>query len=148
MSVNRLEKRYIRGPLQRWGDWPFLRYTIVGGLSFSLNIGLTMFLHEIFGVAEQIAFAIALVTVFIINFVLARQVIFNADGLIYPQFIRFIGTSIVVRGGEYVLFLTLLSLTDVNYIIIVTFVSIISFILKFFVYKILVFKPETKEMNL
>ena len=146
--MNRIEKRYIRGPLQRWADWPFLRYTIVGGLSFLLNIGLTMLLHEFFGVAERVAFAIALVTVFIINFLLARRVIFNADGLIYPQFISFVGTSIMVRGGEYTLFVTLLSFTGINYVIIVAFVSIVSFILKFFVYKTLVFKTKIKEMKL
>ena len=147
MSVNRLEKRYIRGPLQRWGDWPFLRYIVLGGLSFFLNIGLTVLFHEVFNFSEKISFSIALLIVFIVNFITVRTIVFNDNGAARRQFLLFFITSVISRVGEYALFLVIFSVFEINYIISISITLTSSILLKFFIYKNFIFKNHHKSKN-
>ena len=149
MPVNGLGQRYIKVPLQRWSDWPFLRYIVLGGFSFCLNIGLTILFHEIFIFSEEVSFAFSLSIVFIVNFFTVKFIVFKSDGIAYRQFFLFLATSIFSRIGEYILFLCLFFLLDINYIIAIILTLTSSIILKFFIYKNFIFmkRDATKDLT-
>ena len=59
-------------------DSSVVRFLMVGGLSFALDLGILAILHEIFGVDLWIATPIAFVTSLVFNFLLQRLFTFRA----------------------------------------------------------------------
>jgi putative flippase GtrA len=57
---------------------PFLKFLIVGGLSFALDFGLLIALHEVFNVDLVVATTIAFLTSLVFNFILQRTFTFRA----------------------------------------------------------------------
>lgn len=55
-----------------------VRFLLVGGLSFALDLGLLVLLHEVFGVALWVATPIAFVVSLVFNFLLQRMFTFRA----------------------------------------------------------------------
>ena len=119
-----------------------IRWAIGSGLSFGINVGLAVLLHEVFAVPERIAYLCALVTVFFVNFFVARYFVFESRaGSGKAQLGKFLGSTLAFRGAEYVAFLVIMSLVaDDWYPAIIVVVSVVSLTLKFFVYRAFVFK--------
>ena len=118
------------------------RYIVMSGFSFSLNVGLTVALHETIGLAEEAACLTALVTVFVINFFGQRHFVFQAQrGDAKRQVIRFCITSWTCRSAEYLGFLLLHSLLGEQYVLALLFVLIVSFCFKYAIFKAMVFQP-------
>jgi len=113
-----------------------VRYAQVSCLSFVVNIGLTIFLHEVCAVPEEIAFAVAIVVVFLMNFTAMRHYIYKgSSGPLGGQFATFAVSSIGFRGTEYLGFLVLHSWLGFDYRVVVVGVTGVSAGVKFLYYK-------------
>lgn len=114
------------------------------GMSFCMTMGIPVLLHEVFGVYEENAALIALITAFCINFFTARTFVFQSREAMLPQLLRFFLTSLMFRGGEYLTFLAVHRYLEMYYLLALFSVLLVSFVLKFLFYKVFVFKsfPE------
>jgi putative flippase GtrA len=114
---------------------PPVRFAIMSALSFATNLGITTGLHEGAGVAPQISFAVALVTVFLMNFAGLRWWIFAGTRRpLGSQFAAFGLSSLAFRGLEYGVFLVLLLLLGVDYRVSVVVVLVTSMVAKYAFY--------------
>lgn len=122
-----------------------IRYLINTGLSFVVNLGLTALLHEAFDVHEATAYAVALVTVFVMNFLLFRYYVFdgrtNKPG---KQLATFAGTSVIFRVSEWFAFRLLLEKFGVYYLFAIILVQGTTFVIKYFVYGGWLFKRKAE----
>lgn len=73
-SWNRIWKRVL-GILQ---GSPLLKFLLVGGLSFALDLGLLVVLHEFLGVELVLSTTVAFLVSLVFNFVLQRTFTFQA----------------------------------------------------------------------
>ncbi len=122
------------------------RYLMASGLSACITLGMPFVLHEVFGVAEQIAVGIALVIAFVANFLMAKTFVFNSNGSHLRELTLFAGASLFFRSFEYLLFLALFDLLHLYYMLALIIVLPTSGIFKFIVYKFVVFKPQAAEI--
>ena len=116
------------------------RFAATGGVAFGLNLSMTVGLHELLGSSEELAFAIALLTVFIFSFFACRYYIFfEARGSIRRQLTLFAASSLGFRCAEYLGFLLLHSMLGVAYVAAVVIILGLSFVTKFVFYRTVVF---------
>lgn len=111
------------------------RYLLLSALSFALTLGITAALREWFGVAPEIAFAVALATVFLTNFAGMRWWVFR--GTRRPIIVQFMGfglSSLSFRGLEYCGYLLLYRVVGIPYFAAAVTTIGISFIVKYAVY--------------
>lgn len=66
-----------------------LKFLLVGGLSFAIDLALLVVLHEVFGVVLWIATPIAFLTSLIFNFLLQRIFTFKATNRGHASFVRY-----------------------------------------------------------
>lgn len=66
-----------------------LKFLLVGGLSFAIDLALLVVLHEVFGVALWLATPIAFLTSLVFNFLLQRIFTFKATNRSHASFIRY-----------------------------------------------------------
>ena len=120
----------------------FVRFSAVTGLSLALNFGTTIVLHEGFGLAEELAYALALLTVFAVNFVLLRTWIFagSARAGASRQFAWYALSAAGFRGAEYLGFLVLHTGLGVHYLLAMALVQTTAFFGKFLHYGRVVFR--------
>jgi putative flippase GtrA len=119
------------------------RFLLLGGLSFSLNLGITATLHEIFGVSPEVSFAVALVAVFCLNFAMMRWWVFRGTRRpILGQLAGFGGSSLFFRGLEYAGYFALFRYVGFPYLGAALTVIGISFTLKYLVYNFWLFSRE------
>lgn len=116
-----------------------IRYIGAGLVVFPLGLGVSMLAHEVFGWSEQVAGAIAIVVLLAVGFYLGRSYVFHSTRLIHHQLVRFLFTAATMRGAEYCMFLVFLMVADINYLVSLTAALAISSMLKFFLYRFLVF---------
>ena len=116
----------------------FSKYLSVGALSYLIVTTITVTLHEIFGITKSSSFAFGLIVVFIINFIILRVFVFKSEGPAGFAVIKFFLASIFFRGFEYALFIVIFNL-GVYYIISLTISMVVSVVLKYFVYKNIVY---------
>ena len=118
-----------------------VRFAALAGLSFVTNLGLTALLHEVCCLPEEAAFGIALLTVFAMNFLACRYVVFEGrEDRPAPQLALFTLSSAGFRGAEYLAFLLVHSWLGTPYLVAVTLVLGASFVVKFFFYRLVVFE--------
>jgi putative flippase GtrA len=119
------------------------RFLVLGVLSFSTNLGITAGLHEILGVSPEVAFAIALVIAFCMNFSLMRWWVFRGtERPIMDQLVGFGVSSLFFRGTEYVGYLFLYRIANVRYLTAAVAVLGASFVVKYVVYNSWLFSRE------
>ena len=119
----------------------FLRFALMTGLSACLTVGLPILLHELLGLIEEISVAIALVTAFFVNFFTLRHVVFCSTGKPRTELFLFLGASIAFRVSEYGSFIILFSFFHINYALALGIILFVSVILKFFLYRFVIFNP-------
>ena len=83
------------------------RYAACAVLSAGVMLGLPVALHEGLGLGERVAVGVTYVVGFVLNFYLARVIVFRSPGAWGPQLARFALTSAAVRVAEYAAFLLL-----------------------------------------
>lgn len=119
----------------------FVRFCLMGGVNLGINMGLTAFLHEIMKASEELAFAVALATIFAINFFTSRHFVFEsaAKGQPVHQLFRYLLSSATFRLLEYAGFLLLHSVLGVYYLAAGIAVHSVAFVGKFLFYRAFVF---------
>ena len=117
----------------------FFRYSLGGVFSYLINIVVTYLLTTIFHIYYFYSYLIAFSIVILFNFTFSIKIIFSVNG------------NIVNRFTRYIMFLTIFSLINIfsvkflteimnlYYIISITIVTIVLFIIKYFIYKRFVF---------
>lgn len=121
----------------------FLAVSVVG---FGLNLGITVVFHELLGAPEELAFAIALITVFSYNFVACRFFIFRATRSDpRRQLIKYALSSAAFRLAEYAAFVVVHTVLDVQYLIAAVVVLGTSFLSKYFFYGKVVFTDDQPD---
>lgn len=123
----------------------FLRFCLTTVLSMVVNFGLTIALHELARWPEELAYAVALVTVLLMNFVLLRSYVFSARH-IEPgrQLALFALSTAGFRLSEYLAFLLLHTWLGMYYVLAMFLVQGTAFVTKFFYYGRLVF-PDRRD---
>jgi putative flippase GtrA len=122
------------------------RFAGLGGISFATNVGLTAFLHELVHLPEEVAFAISLVTVFTMNFLACRYVVFSGRaGDPKRQLVLYALSSLGFRLGEYLAFLALHTWLGTPYLLAIFVVLGVSFVIKFLYYRFVVFEPDARS---
>ena len=118
-----------------------MRYVALSGLSFWVNLGLTIGLTELLHLPEEVSFFLALVTVFVLNFFGMRYFVY--DGRLIPvvtQFLSFLASSFGFRVLEYLAFLILHTWARLNYSVVVVVILAVSSVSKFFFIACAVFR--------
>lgn len=124
----------------------FLRYCLMGVVNAGISIGLTALLHEVFHASEELAYAVTLATVFVINFFVSRHFIYDASGgSPTRQFTGFLFSSASFRLLEYASFLLLHSWLGLYYLAAVIIVQVSSFLGKFSFYRAFIFVGGRRE---
>ena len=125
------EKRPVLG-----AAWRFVQ---LGGFAFALNLGITVTGHEIVGLPADLAFAIALVTVFFVNFYGFRRFVYRKCGPARRQMLRFLIALIPLRAIEFAAFVALHQLAGIDYVVATILVLATSAIAKFITFRLWVF---------
>ena len=126
----------------------FTRYALITGLSFVINLGLTVFLTEVIIFPEEASYAVALVTVFLINFFFMRYYIYvSHEGSAKRQFMFYMLSVIGFRGLEYISFLMIHTWLSVQYTLAIIEIHVCSAIVKFFYYKVVVFRHKQETVS-
>lgn len=126
----------------------FVRYVLVTCLSFVTNVGMTILLTEVLTLSEEVSFAIALITVFIMNFLFMRYYIYvSREGSAKRQFMMYMLSAIGFRGLEYISFLMIHTWLDVQYVVAIIEIQGCSSLVKFFYYKIAVFREKRATVS-
>jgi putative flippase GtrA len=122
-----------------------VRFLGMSALGFVLNPGITALLHEVGQVPVNIAYAVALCTVFVVNFLLLRYIIYGkTTGSPHGQLAGFAASTLAFRIGEYILFLTLSAFIKVHYIVLIIGISVVFTVLKYLFYGSTIFRPAEK----
>ena len=123
------------------------RWGVNTGLSFVVNLGLTIFLHESLGVTTSVAYAVALTTVFFMNFVLFHYYVFSQHEPkpLGQLFATYAASAIGFRLGEYAAFLLIHALVGLQYMLAIILVQGASFVLKYFFYGRVVFRERSRN---
>jgi putative flippase GtrA len=121
-----------------------IRFGVFGAVGFGLNMAVTAVLTEVVGTPEELAFAIALVVVFVFSFLTSRHLIFAGAATSDPrkQLIKFAVSSAAFRGAEYLGFLLLHTVIGLNYLVAIPGVLGVSFLTKFVAYSNVVFTAD------
>jgi putative flippase GtrA len=108
------------------------RYLLLGGLSSALTVGLTVWLHEWVGLAEELAVPATYGVVLLNNFLWFRYFVFDAQH--HPvgrQATRFVLSSLGFRGVEYAGFLALHTWLGWPYLPVLIGLLVLSTVVKF-----------------
>jgi putative flippase GtrA len=116
------------------------RYALASAFSFLFVLASTAFLHEVVGLSETLAPAIALVAAFAVNFTLLRRWVFPGQSRpVGRQIAETAVASLAFRGLEYGLFLALHLGLEIDYLVATGASLCVSALGKFAVYREIVF---------
>lgn len=122
------------------------RFIAVSALGLALNLAITITVHEVLGGSEETAFAVAIVTVFVLNFLACRYFIFDAArGDPRRQFLGFLMSSGLFRVLQYAGFLLVHTVLHVQYLVAAILVLGFTFFAKFSFYGNVVFTGGEKD---
>jgi len=123
-----------------------LRFGFLTAASFAVNLGLTVLFHEGLMLPEELAFGLALIIVFMLNFIGCRHFVFeNTNDTIGRQFVLFLGTSIGFRGAEFMAFLILHTAMRVQYVTAIISIKCLATAAKFIWCRNVVFASRHRE---
>ena len=126
---------------------PQVRFVVLSGVSFGLNFGLTVGLAQIAGLPPPTAFAIALGTVFVVNFLLMRFYVYRASAAsLWGQLVRYVPSAFLFRFAEQRVFAWVHAQDWLPYQLAVIGVLGASTVVKFFYWGAVVFvRPRRAE---
>lgn len=120
------------------------RYLLNTVLSFGVSVGVTALLHEGWGVDEAVAYGVALVIAFVVNFLMFRYYVFDGrTDRPGRQLAVFAGSSVAFRLTEWLGFRLLTEGLGVYYLAAVVLMQGGTFVLKYFVYGRWLFKRRS-----
>ncbi|MFN3167338.1 MAG: GtrA family protein [Phycisphaeraceae bacterium] len=125
-----------------------LRFALLSGLSFLVNLSMTALLHEWAGLSGLVAVPIAMACVTVMNFAALRWFVFGHDGRgVGHQFAGFVASIAGFRLAEYAAFALLHGVFGSPYLITYATILVASLIGKFTLLRGTVFrtyKPPTR----
>ena len=123
----------------------YFRWGVNSVASFVVNLGMTVFLHEFMGAEPATAYAVALFTVFLMNFVFFRYYVFvQPEPMPWrTQFATYAASAVGIRLLEYLTFLLVHMVGGIQYVIAIVMIQGVSFVAKYFFYGRLVFRGKT-----
>ncbi len=89
--------------------WQFVRFLLVGGVSFAVDFGLYLLLYAVFGVQYVVASTISFSLSLVLNYILTLRFVFEARaGRNHAkEFAMYVGLNIIALGlNQGILFLT------------------------------------------
>jgi putative flippase GtrA len=119
-----------------------IRFLIVGALSFAIDLGLLMALHEVAGVELWIATPVAFITSLIFNFLLQRRYTFQATNKSHVSAVKY-GVLVVFNIFATDLIVLFFAGTDLTYATGKVVSTISTMVWNFFIYKYWIF-PSAK----
>jgi putative flippase GtrA len=138
-------RKGIQGLSARIGVGVLIRYLLLTGLSIFLVFSVTFVSHELLGLSENVAVAIALFVAFVVNFSTAKFIVFRSSGCWKKQALKFLVVSVSFRASEYLGFYILFNVFQIHYILALGIVLMLSLVFKFITYKYWVFNETTIE---
>lgn len=116
------------------------RYALTSVLSLGIVLGASASLHELVGLSETLAVALALAGALVVNFTLLRRFVFPGQSAApMGQFLQTAAISVSFRALEYGVFLVLNLGAGVDYLLATTAAVCLSALGKFAVYRQVVF---------
>ncbi|MQA75732.1 MAG: hypothetical protein GEU88_15555 [Solirubrobacterales bacterium] len=116
------------------------RYALASAFSFLFVLAATAALHELAGLSQTLAPAVALVAAFAVNFTLLRRWVFKGQSRpVARQVVETALASIAFRAFEYGIFLALHLGLDLDYLVATGASLCVSALGKFGVYREIVF---------
>jgi len=124
------------------------RFLALSAFSFLFNLLLVSILHETFRLPEEAAYAISLVTVFFLNFLALRYLIYGKTQAPWRnQLTAFFLSSIGFRGLEYLAFVTLVTWAQWFYLYAIVLISAVSILAKYLFYGKTFFQVEAASRS-
>ncbi|WP_237685718.1 MULTISPECIES: GtrA family protein [Arthrobacter] len=120
-----------------------VRFLIVGGLSFAIDLGLLMILHEAAGVALWIATPVAFITSLVFNFLMQRIYTFRATNKGHVSAAKY-GTLVVFNILATDAIVLLFAQTEFTYAVGKVVSTALTMVWNFFIYKYWIF-PAAKS---
>jgi hypothetical protein len=119
----------------------FFRHAVATAIVFAVNITLTTLLREVVGLPPSAAFGFSLTVVFFLAFALMRFYVYRGGAQSWTrQFALYAPSAAAFRLVEYVAFTALDSILDIDYRVLVTAVLAVSWVAKFYYYRVTVFR--------
>ncbi len=125
----------------------FARYVALGGGSMILNIAIVALLSETVKASPALAGALGYGTIFVVNYFVARRFVFRSNAAVLAEVTRFAAVQLTSRVGEYGAYLALVYAAHISYFWSIVLVGLCFFMVKFGIYRFLVFKPEDAEKS-
>ena len=123
-----------------------VHFGLVGLVVFGVSLGLTVLLHEVIGLSEELAFGITLVIVLIGGFLANRHLVFDASaGNLRRQGAHYAVASLSFRGVQYLSFLALHTWLEIPYLPAIVIVLGFWFFIKYAYYGKRIFKVAGVE---
>jgi len=120
----------------------FKRYFALGVFGYGLGILLSWNFHDNLNLSEPISVGLSVIILFFFNFFMARAMVFKEQNNLLKQAARFLIVALLMRSMEYSVFLLLFYKVDIYYLISYTISIALIFMLKYFVYKNIVFTAD------
>lgn len=123
---------------------PLVRFAGTGAISFAMILTVTG-IATAGGAMPALAYGIALVAAFVLNYFLNRHLVFEANaGCPKRQAGLFLTTSLVMRGAEWLGFVAVTAALAMPTMATAFVVQATSFLIKFHLLKHAVFRPESR----
>lgn len=118
-----------------------LKFLLVGGLSFAIDLALLVVLHEVFGVGLWLATPIAFLTSLIFNFLLQRIFTFKATNRRHASFIRY-AILVVFNTLATDLIVNTFANLDLTYTAGKVVATALTMVWNFYLYKFWIFRSD------
>lgn len=113
------------------------RYAVLTLATFSFHLFFIWLMVEVFGLGSSLAFGLSISIVFIFGFFAMHYFVFESSrNGIKSRFSISLTVSLLFRLGEYFVFKGLQEVILINYLFLSILVLTLSFILKFFIYRL------------
>lgn len=123
-----------------------VRFLFVGGLSFALDLGLLVLLHEVFGVALWAATPIAFVVSLVFNFVLQRVFTFRATNKGSVSALKYI-LLVIVNIAVSDVIVVAFDAVGWSYVIGKTTATVLTTVWNYFLYRHWIFQRTPQSTN-
>jgi len=121
---------------------PFIRFCSGGGFSLGLRYCSLFILKDILEISFSTSYAISVAMVFTTGFFINFYFVFNNKDKISQKFFKFIIFSLALNSFDYILSNLLVDKFTISPYILVGFVTVIMFGIKYLVFKTFVFRDS------
>lgn len=124
-------------------NYPFIRFILIGILSYTLIVVLTIFFNNFLFLSSNISVLYALIISYLLNFILVKFFVFKKYGGIHKEAIKYALSSIFFRSLEYIFFVILFSF-NINIFLSLTISLFMTTIIKYIFFKKIIFFKDRK----